>query len=106
MATSSGRERVVATRGRAQWIVKNKINGSPALALAHYNLRDAPGDAEPQQEGAARGRAAEQSPQRDGAPAPGNGNKRQKPNPRPDLKRGREEGGSEASAGTRPATRN
>ena len=84
MATSSGRERVVATRGRAQSIVKNKINGSPALALAHYNLRDAPGDAEPQQEGAARGRAVR--------PAPGNGNKRQRPNPRPDLKRGREGG--------------
>ena len=36
MATSSRRERVVATRGRAHSIVKNKINGSPALALAHY----------------------------------------------------------------------
>eukprot|EP00964_Phaeocystis_antarctica_P082085 scaffold51448_cov64-Phaeocystis_antarctica.AAC.1 len=46
-----------------------------------------------------------QATQRDGAarPAPGNGNKRQRPNPRPDLKRGREEGGSEASAGTRPS---
>ena len=74
-------------------------------ATALNNLRDAPEDAEPQQEGAARGRAAEQSPQRDGAArqAPGNGNKRQRPNPRPDLKRGREEGGSEASAGTRPS---
>ena len=69
------------------------------------NLRDAPEDAEPQQESAARGRAAGQSPQRDEAarPAPGNGNKRQRPNPRPDLKRGREEGGGEASAGTRPS---
>ena len=47
---------------------------------------------------------AEQSPQRDGAarPAPGNGNKRQRPNPRPDLKRGREEGGRETNTGTRP----
>ena len=35
-------------------------------------------------------RTAEQTPQRDGAarPAPGNGNKRQRPNPRPDLREG------------------
>ena len=41
---------------------------------------------------AAQGGAAAQTPHRDGAarPMPGNGNKRQRPNPRPDLKRGRE----------------
>ena len=56
------------------------------------NMIAAPVGAEAQQEGAARGGAAAQTPQRDGAarPAPGNGNKKQRPNPRPDLKRGRE----------------
>ena len=59
---------------------------------ARRNLTAAPAGAEAQQEGAAQGGAAAQTPQRDGAarPAPGNGNKKQRPNPRPDLKRGRE----------------
>ena len=63
--------------------------------------------AEAQQEGAAQGGAVEQTPQRDGRPAPGNGNKRhctnakkttetQPPNPRPDLTR---EGGRRTSGG-------
>ena len=41
---------------------------------------------------AAQGGVAAQTPHRDGAarPMPGDGNKRQRPNPRPDLKRGRE----------------
>ena len=56
------------------------------------NLRAAPSGAETQQEGAAQGGAAGMTPQRDGParPAPGGANKRQRPNPRPDLKRGRE----------------
>ena len=56
-------------------------------------------------EGTAQGGAAEQTPQRDGAarPAPGNDNKRQRDNPRPDLKRGREEGGRETNTGTAPS---
>ena len=54
------------------------------------NLRAAQVGAEAQQEDTAQRGAAEQTPQRDGAarPAPGNGNKRQRPNPRPDLREG------------------
>ena len=60
------------------------------------NLRDAPADAEAQQEDAAQGGATEQTPQRDEAarPAPGNGNKRQRPNPRDPTSR---EGGRRTS---------
>ena len=56
------------------------------------NLHAAPADEEAQPGAAAQGGAAAQTPHRDGAarPMPGNGNKRQRPNPRPDLKRGRE----------------
>ena len=70
------------------------------------NLRAAPADAErhnrrapPKYLG-----AAEQTPQRDGAarPVPGNGNKRQRPNPRPDLKRGREADERATNRGTGP----
>ena len=58
-----------------------------------------------QQGGAAQGGAAEQTPQRHGAarPAPSNGNKRQRPNPRPDLKRGRETEGRETGEGAGPS---
>ena len=54
------------------------------------NLHDAPAGEEARPGAAAQGGAAAQTPHRDGAarPMPGNGNKR--PNPRPDLKRGRE----------------
>ena len=74
------------------------------------NLRAAPADAETheQEGGAAQGGATEKAPQRDGAarPAPGGGNKRQRPNPRPDLKRGREADERETREGARPrATR-
>ena len=56
------------------------------------NLLAAPADEEARLGAAAQGGAAAQTPHRDGAarPMPGNGNKRQRPNPRPDLKRGRE----------------
>ena len=56
------------------------------------NLHDAPAGEEARPGAAAQGGAAAQTPHRDGAarPMPGNGNKRQRPNPRPDLKRGRE----------------
>ena len=72
--------------------------------MALRNLRAAPAGAEAQQEDAAQGGAAEQTPQRDGAarPAPGNGNKRQRPSPRPDLKRGREADERQASRDTGP----
>ena len=52
----------------------------------------APADEGTQPGTTAQGGAAAQTPHRDGAarPMPGNGNKRQRPNPRPDLKRGRE----------------
>ena len=58
------------------------------------NLHAAPKGASTPQEEAARGGAAEQPPQRHGAarPAESNGNKRHRPNPRPDLKRGRDDG--------------
>ena len=77
---------------------------NPALQST-CNLQAAPADAGGQQEGAAQGGAAEQTPQRDGAarPAPGNGNKRQRPNPRPDLKRGRETEGRETGGGAGPS---
>ena len=59
------------------------------------NLRAAPAGAEAQQEDAAQGGAAEQTPQRDGAarPAPGNDNKLQRPNPRLDASQERAGGG-------------
>ena len=72
---------------------------------AMRNLQAAPAGTGTQQEGAAQGGAAEQTPQRHGAarPAPSNGNKRQRPNPRPDLKRGRETEGRETGEGAGPS---
>ena len=72
---------------------------------AMRNLQAAPVGTGAQPGGAAQGGAAEQTPQRHGAarPAPSNGNKRQRPNPRPDLKRGRETEGRETGEGAGPS---
>ena len=69
------------------------------------NLQAAPAGTEAQQEGAAQGGAAGRTPQRDGParPAPGGANKRQRPNPRPDLKRGREADERKKREGARPS---
>ena len=68
------------------------------------NLHAAPKGASTPQEEAARGGTAEQPPQRHGAarPAASNGNKRQRPNPRPDLKRGRDDDGRASAGGATP----
>ena len=62
------------------------------------NLRAAPADAEAQQEGAAQGGAAEQTPQRDGAarPAPGNGSKVQTAETQPATRPQERAGGGRA----------
>ena len=69
------------------------------------NLQAAPAGTEAQQEGAAQGGAEGMTPQRDGParPAPGGANKRQRPNPRPDLKRGREADERKTREGARPS---
>ena len=69
-----------------------KVTLTVESATALRNLHDAPADEEAGPGAAAQGRVAAQTPHRDGAarPMPGDGNKRQRPNPRPDLKRGRE----------------
>ena len=70
----------------------SKVTLTIESVTALRNLHAAPADEEAQPGAAAQGGAAAQTPHRDGAarPMPGNGNKRQRPNPRPDLKRGRE----------------
>ena len=72
---------------------------------AMRNLQAAPAGTGAQQEGAAQGGAAEPTRQRDGAarPSPSNGNKWQRPIPRPDLKRGRETEGRETGEGAGPS---
>ena len=69
-----------------------KVTLTIESVTAMRNLHAAPADEGTQPGTAAQGGAAAQTPHRDGAarPMPGNGNKRQRPNPRPDLKRGRE----------------
>ena len=70
----------------------SKVTLTVESATALRNLHDAPADEGARPGAAAQGGVAAQTPHRDGAarPMPGNGNKRQRPNPRPDLKRGRE----------------
>ena len=70
----------------------SKVTLTVESVTALRNLHDAPADEEARPGAAAQGGAAARTPHRDGAarPMPGNGNKRQRPNPRPDLKRGRE----------------
>ena len=83
----------VALEYAGQCLAKgSKVTLTVESATALRNLHDAPADEEAGPGAAAQGGVAAQTPHRDGAarPMPGDGNKRQRPNPRPDLKRGRE----------------
>ena len=82
-----------------------KVTLTVESVTALRNLHTAPTDASNPQEDAASGETSAHPPQRQGAarPTESNGNKRQRPNPRPDLKRGRDGDGSASAGGATPA---